>query len=128
MALKIRKKRKPGQPAPTSLPDGEVLHVDDRSFSALVLDASTPVLVDFWAPWCGPCRRVAPVVDELAKGYAGAVRCVKLNIDESPQTARRYGVRSIPTLSVFQGGQIRATFVGVQPKRVLADALDRALD
>ncbi|MBF2097332.1 MAG: thioredoxin [Gloeomargaritaceae cyanobacterium C42_A2020_066] len=101
--------------------------VTDASFQGEVLDSAVPVLVDFWAPWCGPCRIVAPVVDEIAQEYAGKVKVVKLNTDENPKVASEYGIRSIPTLMVFKGGQKVDTLVGAVPKTSLADTLNKHL-
>lgn len=101
--------------------------VTDASFQGEVLDSAVPVLVDFWAPWCGPCRIVAPVVDEIAQEYAGKVKVVKLNTDENPKVASEYGIRSIPTLMVFKGGQKVDTLVGAVPKSSLADTLNKHL-
>ncbi|HEV3005082.1 MAG TPA: thioredoxin [Pirellulales bacterium] len=103
-----------------------VVELTDGNFQAEVLDSSQPVLVDFWAPWCGPCRMIAPLVEELASEYAGSVKVGKLNIDDSPTAAGNFGVSSIPTLMVFKGGQVVERFVGVQPKNRLQKALDAA--
>ncbi len=105
---------------------GNVLELTDETFQAEVLESSEPVLVDFWAPWCGPCRMVAPVVEELAGENSGTAKVAKINTDESPATAMEYGVSSIPTLMVFKGGQVVGRFVGVQPKNRLQSALDAA--
>jgi thioredoxin 1 len=99
----------------------------DATFQADVLDNDTPVLVDFWAPWCGPCRMVAPIVEELSDDYDGKVKFVKLNTDDNPQIAGKYGIRSIPTLLVFKGGEPVSQIVGFRPKSDLAKRLDDAL-
>ena len=101
--------------------------VTDASFEAEVLKSDLPVLVDFWAPWCGPCRMVAPVVDEIAKQYEGEVKVVKLNTDENPNVASKYGIRSIPTLIIFKGGDRVDTVVGAVPKATLAETLNKHL-
>ncbi len=101
--------------------------VTDGSFQVDVLDNDLPVLVDFWAPWCGPCRMVAPVVDELAEEYDGKVAFYKLNTDENPGIATTYGIRSIPTLLVFKDGEVSGQIVGFRPKGDLAKRLDEAL-
>ena len=98
--------------------------VNDTNFDNEVLQADQPVLVDFWAPWCGPCRQIAPLIDDLAKENAGSAKVVKVNVDDSPRAAQSYGVQSIPTLMVFKGGQPVETFVGGQPKARLQQALD----
>jgi thioredoxin 1 len=105
----------------------EPVAVDAASFETTVLQATTPVLVDFWAPWCGPCRMVAPIVDELAGEYEGRVAFAKVNTDEAPQLAARFGIRSIPTLIVFKGGQPVTQIVGFRPKKELQKTLDAAL-
>ncbi len=101
--------------------------VTDASFPAEVLESSVPVLVDFWAPWCGPCRMVAPVVDEIAEQYEGQIKVVKLNTDENPQVASQYGIRSIPTLMIFKDGQRVDMVVGAVPKTTLANTLEKYL-
>ncbi len=101
--------------------------VTDENFKELVLDSDLPVLVDFWAPWCGPCRMVAPVVDEIAEQYDGQVKVVKVNTDENPNTATQYGIRSIPTLILFKGGQRVDTVVGAVPKTTLANTIEKYL-
>ena len=99
----------------------------DATFSSDVLDHDTPVLVDFWAPWCGPCRMVAPIVEELAEDYDGRVKFVKLNTDENPMVAGQYGIRSIPTLLVFKDGEKVGEIIGFRPKGDLSKRLDEAL-
>lgn len=101
--------------------------VTDTNFKDEVLESALPVLVDFWAPWCGPCRMVAPVVEEIAVQYEGQVKVVKLNTDENPNVASQYGIRSIPTLMIFKGGQKVDMVVGAIPKTTLADTLKKYL-
>jgi len=105
----------------------DVKEVSDATFEQDVLKSSMPVLVDFWAPWCGPCRMVSPVVEELAKDYAGKVNFVKLNTDENANTAIKYGIRSIPTLLIFKGGDIVGQLIGFRPKSDLKKHLDAAI-
>ncbi len=101
--------------------------VTDADFESEVLKSDLPVLVDFWAPWCGPCRMVAPVVEELASEYDGKVKFVKLNTDDNIQTASRYGIRSIPTLLMFKGGEAVDQVIGFRPKSDLKRTLDKSL-
>ncbi len=103
------------------------VEVSDSSFDQMVLQSKTPVLVDFWAAWCGPCRMVAPIVEELAGEYEGKVTVVKLNVDENPKTASQYGVMSIPTLLVFKDGAPVSNIVGFRPKAELKRNLDDVL-
>jgi len=98
----------------------------DANFDAEVLKSGQAVLVDFWAPWCGPCRQIAPMIDALAAEYAGSIKVGKVNVDDSPQSAGAYGVQSIPTLMIFKGGEVVDRFVGAKPKSVLQAALDAA--
>ena len=103
------------------------IEVDDSTFDQIVLQAKTPVLVDLWAPWCAPCRMVAPVVEELASEYEGKVSFAKLNVDQNPRTASRYGIMSIPTLLIFKDGKPVSNIVGFRPKAELKRNLDAAL-
>ncbi|AAU38233.1 MULTISPECIES: thioredoxin [Basfia] len=105
----------------------EVLHATDASFEADVLRSDVPVLVDLWAPWCGPCRMVAPILDDLAAELAGKVKIVKINIDENQGTPAQFGVRSIPTLLMFKDGQLVGTQVGALPKNQLAAFVEKNL-
>ena len=101
--------------------------VTDATFNEEVLKADLPVLVDFWAPWCGPCRMVAPIVEELAQEYEGSVKFVKLNTDDNVNTAMQYGIRSIPTLLLFKDGQMVDQVIGFRPKGELKRTIDKAL-
>jgi len=106
---------------------GTINEVTDNNFQAEVIESDTPVLVDFWAPWCGPCRMVAPVLEEIAQEKGDALKIVKLNTDENQQTAIAYEVLSIPTLILFKNGQIAKKVVGAYPKRKLEAELEPAL-
>ncbi|NCJ07296.1 thioredoxin [Synechococcales cyanobacterium C] len=101
--------------------------VTDATFKEEVIDSDVPVLVDFWAPWCGPCRMVAPVVEEISDQYEGQIKVVKINTDENPNVASQYGIRSIPTLMIFKGGQRVDMVVGAVPKTTLANTLEKYL-
>jgi thioredoxin 1 len=100
------------------------VHIDDNEFEQKVLKASGPVLVDFWAEWCGPCRQIAPVLDEIAAERTGKITVVKVNIDKNPATPQKYGVRGIPTLIIFKNGQAASTKVGSLPKSKLVEWID----
>jgi thioredoxin 1 len=104
-----------------------IVHVTDATFEREVLRASDPVLVDFWAPWCGPCLAVGPTLEQVAADYAGRVRVAKLNVDESPHTAERYGIRSIPTIALFVKGEAVDGVMGAVPKASFHELLDRHL-
>jgi len=104
-----------------------IKHVSDASFDADVLQSALPVLVDYWAPWCGPCKMIAPMLDEVATEYAGRLTVAKLNIDDNQETAAKYGIRGIPTLTLFKDGQAAATKVGALSKSQLTAFLDGAL-
>jgi thioredoxin 1 len=106
---------------------GNIVHTTDATFEADVLKSSLPVLLDFWAEWCGPCKAIAPILDDLAGEYAGRVRVAKLNIDENRQTPVRYGVRGIPTLILFKDGKVVDQVVGVVPKHQLEGMLNKVL-
>ncbi len=101
-----------------------VLHVTDTDFNDTVLKADLPVLVDYWAEWCGPCKMIAPVLDEIASEYAGKLTVAKLNIDDNPATPQHFGVRGIPTLMIFNNGEVEATKVGALSKSQLTDFID----
>ena len=101
-----------------------ILHVTDESFESEVLSADTPVLVDYWAEWCGPCKAIAPVLEQIAEEYDGKLRIAKLNIDDNPSTPPKYGIRGIPTLMLFKGGAVEATKVGALSKSQLTAFLD----
>ena len=107
--------------------ESSLVHVNDKSFSSEVLNSDLPVLVDFWATWCGPFRSISPIVEELAKEFVGKVKVTKLNVDESPSTPSQYGVRGIPTLILFKRGKILDQIVGAVPKARLKAMIEKAL-
>ena len=104
-----------------------IVHISDESFEEEVLQSERPVLIDYWAEWCGPCKMIAPVLDEIANEYSDRLKVVKLNIDDNPQTPPKYGIRGIPTLMVFKNGQVEATKVGTVSKAQLTAFLDQNL-
>ena len=104
-----------------------IVHISDESFEEEVLQSNRPVLIDYWAEWCGPCKSIAPVLDEIATEYSDRLKVVKLNIDDNPQTPPKYGIRGIPTLMVFKNGQEEATKVGAVSKAQLTAFLDESL-
>ena len=101
-----------------------IFHISDESFETEVLQSEKPVLIDYWAEWCGPCKMIAPILDEIALEYSDRLKVVKLNIDDNPKTPPKYGIRGIPTLMVFKGGQVEATKVGAVSKTQLTAFLD----
>lgn len=103
------------------------VEVDDTTFEEKVINEKTPVLVDFWAPWCGPCRAIAPILDELAEEYKGKMTIARLNVDEAPQSASKYGISAIPTMLLFKDGKPVSQIVGFRPKPELKKALDETL-
>jgi thioredoxin 1 len=104
-----------------------IQYVTDSSFKSDVLESAVPVLVDYWAEWCGPCKMIAPILDEVAKDYSGRLKVAKLNIDENPKTPGEYGIRGIPTLILFKGGNVEATKVGALSKSQLTAFIDSNL-
>jgi thioredoxin 1 len=118
----------PSRPAPISLKEAKVsekiVHVTDDTFEQEVLQSQTPVLVDYWAEWCGPCKMIAPALDQIASEYEGRLKVTKLNIDENQATPPKYGIRGIPTLMLFKNGNLEATKVGALSKQQLAAFID----
>ena len=102
----------------------KIVHITDESFEEEVLKSTQPVLIDYWAEWCGPCKMIAPVLEEIAADYDGRLKVVKLNIDENPETPPRYGIRGIPTLMLFKNGNVEATKVGAVSKSQLTAFID----
>ncbi|MDN5849525.1 MAG: thioredoxin TrxA [Nitrococcus sp.] len=106
---------------------GNIVHASDETFEQEVLKAAEPVLVDYWAEWCGPCKMIAPILEEVAEAYAGKLKVTKLNIDDNPETPPKYGIRGIPTLMLFKNGAVEATKVGALSKSQLTAFLDSNL-
>jgi thioredoxin 1 len=107
--------------------ESSLVHVNDKNFASEVLNSDLPVLVEFWATWCGPCRSISPIVEELAKEFSGRVKVTKLNVDESHTTPTQYGVRGIPTLILFKGGKILDQIIGSVPRTRLKALIEKAL-
>jgi thioredoxin 1 len=105
----------------------KITEVGDNNFDAEVLRSDLPVLVDFWAPWCGPCKSIAPIVEEIAVEYEGKLKVTKLNVDDHPDTASRYGIRGIPNLIILKAGAVKEQIVGAVPKAKLVSAIEKAL-
>jgi thioredoxin 1 len=105
----------------------DIAEVGDDTFEAEVLKSNLPVLVDFWAPWCGPCKTIAPLVEEIAKEFAGRLKVAKLNVDDHPATASRYGIRGIPNLIILKSGVVKEQIIGAAPKAKLVSAIEKAL-
>lgn len=111
----------------TEAESGPLKHVTDATFEKIVLTSDKPVLVDFWAPWCGPCRAIAPIVEEIAREYEGKLTVAKLNTDENPTTAQKYSIAGIPSLYLFKNGKVVEQVVGAVPKTTLLDAINKHL-
>ena len=105
----------------------EIAHIGDDSFEQEVITAPLPVLVDFWAPWCGPCKSIAPLLEEIAQEYDGKLKVVKINVDDNPSVPSRYGVRGIPNLMIFKDGNLAGQIVGAAPKNKLVTEIDNAI-
>jgi thioredoxin 1 len=105
----------------------DVLEVNDETFDTEIVNADIPAMVDFWATWCGPCKMVAPVVEELAKDYQGKIKVAKMDVDQNRQTPARFGIRNIPTLIFFKGGEVAQTIIGAQPKSAIENELKKLL-
>jgi thioredoxin 1 len=105
-----------------------IMEVSDGNFDQEVLQSDVPVLVDFWAPWCGPCRAIAPLIDELSGDYTGKLKVAKCNVDENPKTPSRFGIRAIPTLIIFKGGNVSEQITGAVAKSQITAAIDKAVD
>ena len=105
----------------------DILQVTDETFDAEIMNSDLPAIVDFWAAWCGPCKMVAPVVEELAKEYAGKIKVAKMDVDQNRQTPARFGIRNIPTIILFKGGEETQTIIGAQPKSSIEEELKKLL-
>jgi thioredoxin 1 len=107
--------------------EGSLIHVNDIDFEKEILKSEQPALVDFWAPWCGPCKAIGPIVEELAGSYADRVKMAKMNVDDNPKTSSAYGIRSIPTILLFKGGKVLDTLIGLVSKERLDDFIKKSL-
>ena len=105
----------------------DLMQITDASFEEEILKSELPVLVDFWAPWCGPCRMITPIVEELASEYEGKIKVVKMNVDENQATPTKYGIRGIPTVILFKGGEVAEQIVGAVPKAKIASMVENNL-
>jgi thioredoxin 1 len=105
----------------------DLLQVTDETFEAEIINSDLPAIVDFWAEWCGPCRMVGPVVEDLAKAYSGKIKVAKMDVDKNRQTPAKFGIRNIPTLILFKGGQVANTIIGAQPKSYIEGELKKLL-
>ena len=106
---------------------GDILEVSDENFESVIVNSEIPSMVDFWAEWCGPCKKVGPVVEELAKEYEGKIKIAKMDVDSNRQTPAKFGIRNIPTLILFKGGEVVNTIVGAQPKTSIEEELKKLL-
>jgi len=106
---------------------GNIIEISDNTFEMEVLQSQLPVLVDFWAPWCGPCRAIAPVIEELSGEYTGKLKVAKCNVDDNPKTPTRFGIRAIPTLIIFKGGNVSEQITGAVAKSQIVSAIDKAV-
>jgi thioredoxin 1 len=106
---------------------GNIIEIDDNAFESEVIKSNLPVMVDFWAPWCGPCRAIAPTIEALEKSYAGKIKFVKVNVDDNPQTPTKYAIQAIPTLIFFKNGQVVEQITGMVAKGKLEEAIDALL-
>ena len=105
----------------------KIVHVTDATFEQEVIKSDKPVLIDFWAPWCGPCKAIAPIIDDLANDYAGKLKVVKINVDDNQESPARYNVRGIPNLLIIKGGQVKEQIIGAVPKGQLVKAVEGAI-
>ena len=106
---------------------GDIFEVSDESFESEIINSDIPSLVDFWAEWCGPCKKIGPVVEELAGEYAGKIKVAKMDVDSNRQTPAKFGIRNIPTLILFKGGEVTQTIIGAQPKSSIEEELKKLL-